>query len=61
MDDAKFEMLPMKLLVDLTEKDCKWPVKEDHAVNGWHWFCGRLKPMGQPYCARHTEKTRRER
>lgn len=39
------------MLIDLTERTCKWPVNS----GGPYHFCGHEKEPGGPYCAYHAE------
>jgi hypothetical protein len=51
---------PMLLvpLGNLGANQCRWPVKSDPNVTGFHLFCGRPTPLGEVYCAEHRARSR---
>jgi hypothetical protein len=44
-----------KILLNLRDGECKWPVAYDpDAVGGW-WFCAKRAMPGRAYCQHHTK------
>lgn len=43
-----------KTMRTLMPDDCRWPIG-DPQVAGFH-FCGKRKPVGQPYCEFHARR-----
>jgi hypothetical protein len=45
----------MKLLMDLSNHECKYPLKEDREVVGHFYFCAEAKSSESPYCDKHAK------
>jgi hypothetical protein len=41
----------MKPLIDLNQRDCRWPVK----YTDQHYFCAKPQTVACPYCAEHAK------
>jgi len=37
----------------LTDRQCRFPIHEDHTVAGWHIFCGKPVVRGSFFCEEH--------
>lgn len=54
VEELVIPLAERKQLVDLEERDCRWPIG-DVQQEGFH-FCGRGKVDGLPYCEHHARR-----
>lgn len=45
-----------KLLMDLGNRECRYPVEDDRTVIGHFYFCGEPAVADRPYCDSHVRR-----